>query len=314
MRLLFTSKYEGQFDQTLNFEIQGTRRRYQLFCRGLCQLPTISKEPRIVFPNRKRAVKKGEIISKKYLLDQDEFQFGPLHCGKPRERYREGRYPENMETFTISNCGSIESVMAICFKNDVNASTFLLEPPEMVLQPGENQTLTVWAYPKTPVEFRDQIVCSIQHNPDPVIFKICCIGVEPELKVDKKLLEFGKVLLHRRESRVLHLRNNTLLPAAWKLSGTEMLGDEFSFSQEQGIVQPKSEFPLNIHFRAAKPVSYNKRAFKIEISDVEQIIGLMHVENIQLQAEGYDVALDISFPKGMNYYIDSNAAIMIARY
>jgi hydrocephalus-inducing protein len=147
MRLLFTSKYEGQFDQTLNFEIQGTRRRYQLFCRGLCQLPTISKEPRIVFPNRKRAVKKGEIISKKYLLDQDEFQFGPLHCGKPRERYREGRYPENMETFTISNCGSIESVMAICFKNDVNASTFLLEPPEMVLQPGENQVSHTYINP-----------------------------------------------------------------------------------------------------------------------------------------------------------------------
>ena len=67
------------------------------------------------------------------------------------------------------------------------------------------------------------------------------------------------------------MRNNTLLPVAWKLNGLEMLGDEFSFGQEQGIVQPKTEFPLNINFRAAKPVSYSKKAFKIE---VEKHIGL----------------------------------------
>ena len=34
---------------------------------------------------------------------------------------------------------------------------------------------------------------------------------------------------------------------------------------------------------------------------MEQIIGLINVEHVQLQAEAYDVALDISFPKG-NYY------------
>ena len=46
IKFQFTSDEEGQFDQTLNFEIVGTRRNYQLFCRGLCQFPTISKEPR----------------------------------------------------------------------------------------------------------------------------------------------------------------------------------------------------------------------------------------------------------------------------
>ena len=46
LKLRFTSDDLGQFDQTLNFEIVGTRRRYQLFCRGVCAFPTISKEPR----------------------------------------------------------------------------------------------------------------------------------------------------------------------------------------------------------------------------------------------------------------------------
>lgn len=40
----------------------------------------------------------------------------------------------------------------------------------------------------------------------------------------------------------------------------------------------------------------------LQISDVEQIIGLMHVESVQLIAESYDVALDISFPRGIAKY------------
>ena len=32
---------------------------------------------------------------------------------------------------------------------------------------------------------------------------------------------------------------------------------------------------------------------------MEQIVGLMHVETIQVHAEAYDVAMDISFPRGI---------------
>lgn len=42
LRIRFSSEELGQFDQTLNFELVGTRRRYQLFCRGVCSFPTVS--------------------------------------------------------------------------------------------------------------------------------------------------------------------------------------------------------------------------------------------------------------------------------
>ena len=38
------------------------------------------------------------------------------------------------------------------------------------------------------------------------------------------------------------------------------------------------------------------------MSDVEQIMGLVQAENIQVHAESYDVALDMSFPKGTFLY------------
>lgn len=60
-----------------------------------------------------------------------------------------------------------------------------------------SQDLTIWAYPKSSSHIRDALVCCIRHNPEPVVFNMSCDGVEPELKVDKKVLEFKKVLLHR---------------------------------------------------------------------------------------------------------------------
>ena len=35
-----------------------------------------------------------------------------------------------------------------------------------------------------------------------------------------------------------------------------------------------------------------------QVSDVENILGLLQTEVIQVHAEAYDVALDMSFPKG----------------
>ena len=82
LRVRFRSEELGQFDQTLNFEIMGTRRRYQLFCRGVCAFPTISREPRVVFPHRRKLRKPEEIVHKKYVLSSETFEFGPLLCGK----------------------------------------------------------------------------------------------------------------------------------------------------------------------------------------------------------------------------------------
>ena len=86
LKLRFTSEDLGQFDQTLNFELVGTRRRYQLYCRGVCAFPTISREPRIVFPSRQKSRKQDDIVAKKYILSSETFEFGPLLVGKTRER------------------------------------------------------------------------------------------------------------------------------------------------------------------------------------------------------------------------------------
>jgi len=77
------------------------------------------------------------------------------------------------------------------------------------------QDLTLWAYPKTPGFFEDAVVCCIRENPEPVVFKISCHGVRPELELDRRQLQFDRVLLHRFVRKIFlagaHLKNALLL-------------------------------------------------------------------------------------------------------
>ncbi|KAL6479129.1 hypothetical protein MHYP_G00125620 [Metynnis hypsauchen] len=303
LRIWFNSSVKGEFDQVLSFEVMGTKRCYQLYLRGICAYPSVSKDHKTVFAHCKKVLQPDNGLQKAYIIRSGLYDFGPLLCGKTRDRYKERKYPENTETLVMHNNSPMEAEVHFCFQHDTKATTFLLDPPSMILKPNEKKELRVLAYPTTPGLIEDSVVCCIKENPEPAIFRFVCRGVWPELEVERKQLHFDKILLHRRDTRSLCLRNPTALPVAWRLNGLENLGDEFSVSQDQGIIMSHSEFSLLIHFRARKPIIL-KKAIRLEVSDVENILGIVHTENIQIMAEAYDVALGITFSKGADGDLD----------
>ncbi|XP_051727085.1 hydrocephalus-inducing protein homolog [Ctenopharyngodon idella] len=304
LRIRFHSSVLGKFDQTFSFEVMGTKQCYQLYCRGICSYPSISRDPKIVFAHCKKILRPESGLQKTYIIQSNLYEFGPLLCGKTRDRFKEGKYPENMEKFVIHNNSEMKAEIHFCFEHDTKATTFLLDPPNMTLEPNERKVLMVWAYPNTPKHIEDRVVCCIKGNPEPVVFRVSCVGVRPELELDHKLLQFDKTPPYRKETRSLCLRNNTLMPAAWRLRGLEMLGDEFSVSQNQGIIMPHSEFCVHMYFIAKHPIKL-KRSICLEVSDVENILGIVqHSENIQIIAEAYDIALDITIPEDSDGSLD----------
>lgn len=85
-------------------------------------------------------------MHKRYIISENKYLFGPLHCSKNRERYKEGIYPENMEILTISNPNQMVAEVSFFFKNDIDGSTFLLDPPTMNLTTGESQVYCTWQF------------------------------------------------------------------------------------------------------------------------------------------------------------------------
>ena len=59
--------------------------------------------------------------------------------GKTRDRYKEGKYAENMEKIVICNTSPLEADVSFCFQQDSTAATFIIDPPSMKLKPGESQ-------------------------------------------------------------------------------------------------------------------------------------------------------------------------------
>ncbi|NXA22511.1 HYDIN protein, partial [Ibidorhyncha struthersii] len=303
LKVHFSSTVLGQFDQMLHFEILGTNRLYQLHCRGTCLYPTISQDPRVVFPHWRKSKADDDIIFKQYVMNTGVFHFGPLLCGKSRDWYKAQDYPSNSEKITILNVTPLEAEVHFFFEHDLKADTFLLDPPSMRLKPNEKQELSLWAYPTSAGLVEDNLICCIKENPEPVVFRLCCQGVQVELGVSPKQVHFNKLLLHRRDSKTLVLENSTPLPMAWRLSGLENLGDDFSVSQDKGIVGPHTEFSVHLYFKATTALAI-KKMIRLEVSDAENILGIVQIENIQIHAEAYDVALSISISKGTDGRVD----------
>ncbi|KAA8590532.1 hypothetical protein FQN60_014466, partial [Etheostoma spectabile] len=224
LKIWFYSASPGKFEQTFNFEILGTQRHYQLFCKGICTYPSICKDYMTLFA-----------LSKK-----------------------------NMERLVIHNNSELEAEVQFSFQHDSQATTYLLEPPTMTLNPDQKQELAVWAYPTKLGQMKDSIVCSIKNNPELVIINVSCWGVRPELELESKHLHFDRTLLHRQESRSVTMHNRTALPVSWRLQGVEELGDEFSLLQEEGIISANSSFPLSLHFRSRRPLNV-KKILRLEV-------------------------------------------------
>ncbi|XP_068058702.1 hydrocephalus-inducing protein homolog [Anomalospiza imberbis] len=297
LKVHFSAKKPRTFEQTLRFELVQSKRQYELPCSGTGLYPSISLNPRVVFPQWRETMEEDEIIFKEYVESTKQFHFGPLLCGKSREWYEAQNCPSNSENITILNNSPVDAEVQFSFENAGEAETFLLDPPSMALKPKEKQELTIWAYPTSPGFLEDRLICSIGKNPDPVVFSLCCRGVHMKLDVSPLELSFDKLLLHRTDSRTLVLRNNTLLPMAWQLSGLDDLVEDFSLSQDNGTIDPRSEFEVTVHFEAGQ-IGSIKKSLRLEVSDTENILGIVQTENIEISAEVYDISLSLDMPEG----------------
>ena len=83
----------------------------------------------------------------------------------------------------------------------------------------------------------------------------------------------------------------------------ENLGDEFNLNETMGVLEPFNTFMLQMNFRALKAMSI-KKSIRIEAADVDNIMGVHSFEVIQVTGEAYDVALDMSFPRGTDGGLD----------
>lgn len=307
IRVRFRSHQRGRFEEQLTLETVGSARQYVVTMRGQAVHPGPVTDPRTVFAKVVKNMPPSGIVHGTFVSSTNTLDFGPLLSGKTRDDYKGERFPANVAHLTLTNTQGLPAQISASLEQDQAFATFTLDPPQLELAPGETQTLRVWAYPKNAVVYKDRLVLCSRNNPEPMVYNLLVEGVEPALELEKKTVAFDRVLLHRKDVKTLNLRNRRRVPIAWQLVGADQLGDEFTVEQLGGIIEPNSSLEVRLHFSASRPVTI-KKTVRLEISDAENIIGVVQVENIFVTAEAYDVALDLSFPKHSEGGLDFEVA------
>ena len=227
-----------------------------------------------------------------------------LHS-KPKEKYFD-KSPENRVNLKIMNPTDKPIQVNASLKNDTKGDVFSIDTNTIDVAPGETQYLTCLAFPKTINYFEDVIVITVKDNPEPYFYKISCLGVKPELEIDRRQIAFDKLLIGKVERRELVLKNPGLIPVSWKISGAETLGEEFTLTPLEGILESFQELSVLADFKPTK-TSTTKRVIRVEITDIEKIGGVAQEYPILVTAESYDVAMDVHFPKGLDSVLDFGA-------
>ncbi|KAL7750642.1 hypothetical protein RI367_003984 [Sorochytrium milnesiophthora] len=293
----------GLCELDLTFEVVGAVGNYHLPCRGVCQFPRLEGETKKIFSKvKKRKADQDTLATGEFILEDAKFYYGPLLVTHAKDKYVD-KFLEHRALLSMVNVSALEVRASFIFTADTKGDCFFVDPPTVELAPGQSQSLSVWAFPRTTGTQEDTLVCCIKDNPEPLTWTFACIGVRPDLELEKKHIAFERILVGKTDVRELRMRNTALIPVAWKLLGTDGLNEEVHISPLDGVVAAMASQDITFRFAAAKPTTV-KRTVKIEYTDIERTSGQASSESIQITAEAYDVAMDVGFPRGSEGNLD----------
>ena len=317
----FKASDTGRFESLLAFEVMGggvvmRGREFNLPCRGTCAYPQMSQNYQSIYYRKIKAKAEGQIVSKQYIVNKNEYEFGPLLVGRSKDDYKE-KYMESKDTFRITNSGLFDMHVDFNFLNDEEGKVFVVEPEQLDLPVDETAEVTVYAFPEEEGTFSDKLICNIKNNPEPVEISMMCIGNVPKIITDieppldeegnpvegeQLAVEFQRLLLKRKDTRIVTIKNTSMLPTKWNLKGCSEEEEfncdkEFSISPTKGMLMPGQTEEITIGFRAIEKNQFEKEVV-LEWIDVNDLLLEPMRLPVKITAEAYEIDFTFTFPEG----------------
>ena len=98
----------------------------------------------------------------------------------------------------------------------------------------------------------------------------------------------------------IRIKNISAIPVKWKLRDHESLSEEFSVQNTSGELKPLQETLVFVNFKA---LSQNKfsHVLHIDVQDNENMGLSQEPKPISIEAEAFDISVDIKFDKEQSY-------------
>jgi len=298
----FFSTKIGTFSETLQFEIIGSYKSFNLPITGLCEFPTINQNVKNMYMNIKKArpAEKENIIIKSYIQSENLFEFGPLLIKKDAEKRHDNTVQQvNSTVFQITNNGkyavdasfALKSTLSVEEGGQEGKSPFIIEPAEATLSVDETLSLRVFAFPTDNILYTDQVIVLLKDNPNPVCLPIQCLGAKPSVTVSHDTVLFERALLGKTMTKTLTLTSTCPIKVNWRLKKTENLSQEFTVAKTSGTLMPFKEEGIDITFKSISQKKFLE-TIVLEVDDVEGLGIKQDDKNLQLDAEAFNITLN----------------------
>ena len=141
----------------------------------------------------------------------------------------------------------------------------------------------MWCFPKTEGAVSDQLIVTVDDNPECVVVPLHALGAVPAVEVSPTSLDFERLMLGQADTRELTVKNTSAVPVYWKIANKKATPDsadgtveqdpdtlppQFSIEPTEGILIPGASQNLVVLFRASKANLYNF-ALRIAVQDTE---------------------------------------------
>lgn len=126
------------------------------------------------------------------------------------------------------------------------------------------------------------------------------------VEVDQEVVPFERLLLGKKATKTLTLKNVSPIPANWKLSGVDALPEEFTVSHTSGTLKPCQDQVVEITFQAKEEASYEPQ-ISLEVEDTEGHGIQQEVKVIKVQAEAFKISPTVTIGKDDSQVLDFEA-------
>ncbi|XP_053606917.1 hydrocephalus-inducing protein homolog isoform X2 [Plodia interpunctella] len=294
----FSPQIEGHFSVKRFVEVNGwPNSRVDINVSGICDLPRLDSRPKKMFENFVRRTVEDNVYKLTFLDDLKLFEFGPIFIGS-------NRIYEEEYKIDLKNSSLIRAEIYIEFLDDT--TVFQIDKNFIRLEPGCRGKLTLSAAPAEVGVHNVVLLFCIKDNPEIVAVNIACSGVVPivEILPITKSIEYGKLLLYRREDDRFIVKNDSILPIMWKIRNAVDFISDFIIASTSGIVPRHNNHVVPVTYIACNVGIISNKTLTIDIYDAEGRGSPMITENLSLSAECYDVMVECAYENPTEMFLN----------
>nr|CDS29434.1 hydrocephalus inducing protein [Hymenolepis microstoma] len=301
LTIRFSPPKQGIFKDVLKFTLARTNSCLEIECQGCCQVPRLIADPNCVFSTVEARCPSDKFLRKSYLLERNRFEFGTLLASKSRDKILIGEYKENTAKLQFTNEGPHDVEVAFDFEEN-EGGHFAVAPSELSILKNEAKAISVFALPSSVASVTGTLIGRIKNNPEPIVFHFAAEGVLPNLSIQTRAIEFGRLPLNYTEKQTVCISNPTVIPISWKI-------EKIGAVKNMGLkVYPSSGILQVLNEEASVTVEYTspsiqeavliKEAFRFTVTDIRELCDPIVVKPyITVQAEAVDPNFKIGLLK-----------------